>query len=152
MPRLRMPHELTFMLNLVTTGVLFTPQQAEQRLQRNRYDTILEGVGIDRLTANFGQALEYLTDAFQSQDQEAVNMAHYILQHEGLFIGSSSALNLVGVVKMARRLGPDHVIVTCICDSGYRSLSKTFNEDFLMSKNLYMPGELDSLDFLESSD
>eukprot|EP00730_Choanoeca_flexa_P007553 TRINITY_DN12348_c1_g2_i2.p1 TRINITY_DN12348_c1_g2~~TRINITY_DN12348_c1_g2_i2.p1 ORF type:complete len:396 (+),score=59.44 TRINITY_DN12348_c1_g2_i2:128-1315(+) len=123
----------------VTSGVLFTPQQAERRLQRNRYDTILEGVGIDRLTANFAQALPYISDAYKCSDQEAVTMAHWILQHEGLFIGSSSALNLVGVVKLSRDMPKDSVITTCICDSGYRAMSKVFNAEFLQTKGLSMP-------------
>lgn len=34
-------------------GIAYAPEQAEKRLKRHRYDTIIEGIGIDRLTANF---------------------------------------------------------------------------------------------------
>lgn len=37
--------------------------------------------------------------------QEAVTMAYYLLRHEGLYVGPSAALNVVGAVKMARELG-----------------------------------------------
>ena len=45
-------------------------------------------------------------------------------------------MNCVGVVKLARRLGPGHRIVTLLCDSGYRHLSKFWSEDFLASQGL----------------
>ena len=56
--------------------------------------------------------------------------------HTGLFVGSSSAMNCVGVVRMARELGPGHTIVTILCDSGQRSMSKLYNPEFLAAKNL----------------
>ena len=34
-------------------GVVYAPEQSESRLKRHRYDTIVEGVGLGRLTANF---------------------------------------------------------------------------------------------------
>ncbi len=39
-------------------------------------------------------------------DREAVEMAHYLLRNDGLFVGSSAAMNCVGAVKLARMLGP----------------------------------------------
>ena len=57
-------------------GVIYTSQQAEQRLQRNRYDTILEGVGIDRLTRNFALGQAAVDDAYQVTDAESVTMAY----------------------------------------------------------------------------
>ena len=42
----------------------------------------------------------------------------------GLFVGSSSAMNCVGAVKAACRLGPGHTIVTVLCDSGQRHMTK----------------------------
>eukprot|EP00039_Didymoeca_costata_P010610 m.143427 g.143427 ORF g.143427 m.143427 type:complete len:389 (-) comp14896_c0_seq4:28-1194(-) len=133
----------------VTNGVMYTPELSERRLQRNRYDTITEGIGIDRMTANLSLALPHITDAFKGTDQEAVTMAQYLLHKEGLFLGSSSAMNCVGAVKMARKLGPGHTIVTVLCDSGQRALSKLYNEDFLQKRGLNLPKSIDSsLDFV----
>ena len=39
-------------------------------------------------------------------------MASYLLRNDGLFVGSSAAMNCVGAVKAARRMGPGHVLVT----------------------------------------
>lgn len=134
--------------NKVAAGVLYAPQQAEKKLRRNRYDTITEGIGIDRLTANFAKGLADITMAFQGTDLEAVEMGHWLLRNEGLFVGSSSAMNCVGAVKLARKLGPGKTIVTVLCDSGARSLSKMYNPSFLAAKGLKPSGRADGLDFV----
>ena len=60
-----------------------------------------------------------MDDAFQGTDREAVEMAGHLLRRDGLFVGSSAAMNCVGAVKVARALGPGHTIVTvrhtCTC-------------------------------------
>ena len=42
---------------------------------------------------------------FRVTDVEAVAMSRYLVQHDGLFLGSSSACNLVACVKLVRQLG-----------------------------------------------
>ncbi len=42
------------------------------------------------------------------------------MRNDGLFVGSSAAMNCVGAVKLARTLGPGKRIVTILCDSGQR--------------------------------
>lgn len=125
--------------NKVKYGVAFANQQSERFLKRHRYDTIIEGVGLDRVTSNFARALPHLDGAFQCTDQEAVHMARYLLANDGLFVGSSSAMNCVGAAKLARQLGPGHTIVTLLCDSGQRHLSRFWNDDHLRSINLRVP-------------
>ena len=75
-------------------------------------------------------------------------MAHYVLRNEGIFVGSSSAMNCVGAVKAARRLGPGKTIVTVLCDGGARSMSKVYNPEFLAAKGLVPTSTGDGLDFV----
>lgn len=42
--------------------------------------TIVEGIGIGRLTANFAAALPHVDEAFDGTDQEAVDMAFFLLR------------------------------------------------------------------------
>ena len=42
------------------------------------------------------------------------------MRNDGLFVGSSAAMNCVGAVKLARKLGPGQTIVTILCDAGHR--------------------------------
>ena len=98
--------------NKVRMNVCYASEQAEQRVKRHRYDTITEGIGLDRLTQNFLAAS--IDQAYRCTDKQAVEMSRYLLRNEGLFVGSSSALNCVGAVRAARQLGPGHVIVTMV--------------------------------------
>ena len=66
-----------------------------------------------------------------------------LLQHEGLCLGGSSAINIAGAVRLAREMGPGHTIVTILCDNGTRYQSKLFNPSFLRRKNLPVPAWLD---------
>ncbi|AFY73935.1 cysteine synthase [Synechococcus sp. PCC 7502] len=105
--------------------------------------SITEGIGINRGTANFYRAK--LDGAFQGSDLEAIEMAHYLLKNDGLFVGSSAALNVVGAVKLARKLGKGKVIVTILCDGGGRYQSRMFNSQWLAEKQLTPTGSISSI-------
>ena len=76
-------------------------------------------------------------------DEEAIPYIFDLLEHEGLCLGGSSAINIAGAVRLAKELGPGKVIVTLLCDSGTRYQSKLYNPDFLRSKNLPVPDWLE---------
>ncbi|KAI3921613.1 hypothetical protein MKW92_023070 [Papaver armeniacum] len=122
------------LFNKVTRGVMCTHEEAEGRRLKNPFDTITEGVGINRLTKNFMMAK--LDGAFRCTDMEAIEMSRFLLKNDGLFVGSSSALNCVGAVKAAKKMGPGHTIVTILCDSGMRHLSKFYNAQYLSQYGL----------------
>jgi cysteine synthase A len=63
-------------------------------------------------------------------------MSRYVMQKDGIFIGSSSAVNLVATVKTALSMGPGHRLVTLLCDGGHRHLTKFWNDDFIASIGL----------------
>ena len=104
-------------------------------------ESITEGIGQSRLTGN----LEGFTPDFACQvtDAEALPCIFDLLQHEGLCLGGSSAINIAGAVRLAREMGPGHTIVTILCDNGTRYQSKLFNPSFLRRKNLPVPAWLD---------
>ena len=104
--------------------------------------SITEGIGQGRITRNL-EGLE-IDFACQVPDTETVEMVFDLLQHEGLVLGSSSGINVAGAVRLARELGPGHVIVTALCDSGSRYASRLFNPEFLRAKQLPVPEWLES--------
>eukprot|EP00904_Undaria_pinnatifida_P002810 jgi/Undpi1/1252/HiC_scaffold_108.g14166.m1 len=140
------------LFNRVRHGVCYSHQMSERGVKKHRYDTIAEGIGNDHVTGNFARAV--VDDAFKIADQEAVYMAHYLLRHEGLFVGCSAAMNCVGAVLAARRLGGGHKIVTVLCDSGNRGVSRFWNKEFIEARGLRWPLPedeiLDSLEFIEN--
>jgi cysteine synthase A len=124
-------------------GVIYAPQQREQVLKRHRYDTLAEGIGLDRMTDNFRLGVDMIDDAIRVTDQEAVDMAHFLLRTEGLWVGSSSAMNVVGAVRVASLMQPDSTIVTVICDAGQRHVTRFWNADFIREWGLIWPGDDD---------
>ena len=57
-------------------------------------------------------------------------------------------MNCVGAVKAARMLGPGHTIVTILCDSGQRHLSKFWSTTVLAARGLTPEATGTSLDFV----
>jgi cysteine synthase A len=109
--------------------------------------SITEGIGIMRLVKNFNQAKEKNTidESFNIHDPHLVTIANHLREHDDIFLGSSSALNVCGAFKIAmRNHGKNLNIVTMLCDGGERSLSKLYNSEFLATKGL------DRLDDLET--
>ena len=76
-------------------------------------------------------AEKYINNSEKVSDQEILDMAHWVYEHEGLFIGSSSALNLVATCRTAMALPVNSTLVTMICDSGYRHMSRFWNPEFI---------------------
>ena len=99
--------------------------------------SITEGIGQGRITANL-EGVEVDT-AFRIEDKDWLPVLYDLIQHEGLCVGGSSALNIVGAMRLAKELGPGKTIVTMLCDYANRYQSKLFNPQFLHSKDLPAP-------------
>jgi cysteine synthase A len=72
-----------------------------------------------------------------------VRVVFDLLEHEGLCLGGSSGINVAGAIRLAKKLGPKHTIVTVLADYGTRYQSKLFNPEFLRSKGLPTPSWLE---------
>jgi cysteine synthase len=103
---------------------------------------VTEGIGQGRITKN----LEGLkVDApFQIPDAEALAVMFDLCEHEGLYTGGSTGINVAGAIRLAKQLGPGHTIVTILCDSGQRYASKLYNPEFLREKGLAVPAWLEA--------
>ena len=104
-------------------------------------NSISEGIGSSRITANFEDAP--IDHAWSIPDTESVPLLHDLLIHEGLNVGGSTGVNIAGAIRLARELGPGHVIVTVLADAGTRYQRKLFNPAFLRDKHLPVPDWLD---------
>lgn len=106
--------------------------------------SITEGIGQGRVTRNLEGAP--IDDAVRVADEEALPVLYDLAMKEGLVLGGSSGINVMGAMKVARDLGPGHTIVTILCDGGARYQSKLYNPDFLRAKGLPTPPWLSSVD------
>lgn len=132
----------TYLIDPTGSGLYSYMTTGEFKAEGN---SITEGIGINRATANFNRAR--LDGAFQGTDQQVIEMSQYLLKHDGLFVGSSAALNVVGAVKLARKLGKGHTIATILCDGGGRYQSRMYNPEWLAEKGLTPVSQ--GLDFMD---
>ena len=102
--------------------------------------SISEGIGQGRVTGNVDGAI--VDFPYLIPDEEALPIVFDLLKHEGLCLGSSTAINVAGAARLAKELGPGHTIVTVLCDGGQRYQSKLFNPTFLKQKGLPVPSWL----------
>ena len=89
------------------------------------------------MTKNFEQAL--IDDAYSINDHDALTVLFELLEKEGLSLGTSTGINVAGAIKLAKDLGPNHTIVTILCDKSDIYRSKLFNKKFLTEKGLPCP-------------
>ncbi|PPR07374.1 hypothetical protein CVT26_013690 [Gymnopilus dilepis] len=99
--------------------------------------SITEGIGQGRVTDNLASIVNDLSGAFTVPDSKSIAMLYELLDTEGLYLGASSALNVVAAVELARRMGPGRSkVVTILCDGAYRYQSRLFSKKWLASKGL----------------
>ncbi len=122
------------------SGLYHYYANGEIRVEGN---SITEGIGNGRITGNLQDVA--IDHAFRIEDSESIPIVFRLLREEGLLLGGSSGVNVAGAIRLARELGPGHVIVTILCDSGLRYRGKLFNRDFLVSKGLDAPDWLQTI-------
>lgn len=116
------------LFNKVKHGVMYSNTEREGTRRRQQVDTIVEGIGINRVTKNFLAGMECIDDAVKITDEQACKMARWLVENEGIFAGSSSAVNVAAAVVTATKLPPGSTVVTILCDSGQRHLSKFYKK------------------------
>ena len=106
------------------------------KLKERQGGSITEGIGQGRVTDNLKQEVDELDGAVYISDEKSIEMVYRCLDEEGLYLGASSALNVVAAKEVAERLGPGHTVVTVLCDGAYRYADRLFSDKWLKSKNL----------------
>ncbi|KGQ12029.1 Cysteine synthase 2 [Beauveria bassiana D1-5] len=128
--------------NKVKHGVMYSPTEREGTRRRQQVDSMVEGIGVNRVTANFEAGRDLIDDAVKVTDEQACRMARWLVEKDGIFVGSSSAVNCVAAVVTARTLPPGSVVVTVLCDSGTRHLSKFWKHIEEMGRDEDEPADL----------
>jgi cysteine synthase A len=81
----------------------------------------VEGIGTGRVPDHLSR--DHYDDARAIDEAEARVMARRLAREEGIFAGTSSALNIVAALQLARELGPGHRVATVAVDSGLKYLA-----------------------------
>jgi len=98
----------------------------------------VEGIGQDKVPGTLDLSL---IDEFQTvSDRDAFNLARRLTREEGLFVGGSSGLIAHVALNVARRVNdPNACVVTILCDTGERYLSKLYNDEWMRENQLLEP-------------
>ncbi len=95
----------------------------------------VEGIGQDKIPGTLDLTL---IDEYQSvSDRDAFAMARRITREEGMFVGGSSGLIAHAALNVARRVNdPGALVVTVLCDTGERYLSKVYNDEWMRENQM----------------
>ena len=89
----------------------------------------VEGIGEDFVPPNCDLSL--VKAAYSVTDQESYAAARDLLRKEGIFAGSSSGTLLAAALRYCKLQSKPKRVVSLVCDSGAKYLSKVFNDSFL---------------------
>ena len=106
-------------------------------LEKKGEPSITEGIGQARVTKNLEKCTVDMS--YYVSDYECMEILYKMVKTEGLFLGLSSGVNVMGAIKMAKELGSGKKIVTILCDDANKYYDKMYNKEFLQSLNLPVP-------------
>ncbi len=95
----------------------------------------VEGIGGDAIPANIW--FDYIDEFRSVSDRTAMLMTRRLAREEGILVGGSSGVNVALALDVAREIDdPKGLIVTVLCDTGERYLSKVFNDEWMRENQL----------------
>ncbi|KAK0711647.1 tryptophan synthase beta subunit-like PLP-dependent enzyme [Lasiosphaeris hirsuta] len=99
--------------------------------------SITEGIGQGRITDNLKGEVGVIDGSLHISDEKSIEMVYRCLDEEGLYLGASSALNVVAAKEVAEKLGKGNTVVTILCDGAYRYAERLFSRKWLEEKKLF---------------
>ncbi len=95
----------------------------------------VEGIGGDKIPTTI--LFEHIDEFRQLGDRESMAMARRLAREEGMLLGGSAGLNVALALQVAREVDdPAACVVTILCDTGERYLSKLFNDEWMQENQL----------------
>jgi cystathionine beta-synthase len=95
----------------------------------------VEGIGGDAIPGNVW--FQYIDEFRTVSDRTAMQMTRRLAREEGILVGSSSGLNVSLALDVAREVDDaTAMVVTILCDTGERYLSKVFSDEWMQENQL----------------
>jgi cysteine synthase len=98
------------------------------------HSSIIEGSGKSKPTGCLDFTV--IDEVLQVSDEEAISTCHKLAKNESLLLGGSSGINVFAATIVGNRLEKEHIVVTILCDSGIKYLSKIYDRRFLSQHNI----------------
>ncbi|MER7415280.1 cystathionine beta-synthase [Micromonospora peucetia] len=90
---------------------------------------LVEGVGEDFWPETYDR--DVADEIVEVSDKASFEMTRRLAREEGLLVGGSCGMAVVAALEVARRAGPDDIVVVLLPDSGKGYLSKIFNDTWM---------------------
>lgn len=114
-------------------GSIYTGHKTGTKTEGRPYK--VEGIGGDKIPTTVWW--DYIDEFRQASDRDALGMARRLAREEGMLVGGSAGLNVQLALELAREVDdPEACIVTILCDTGERYLSKIFNDEWMQENQL----------------
>jgi cystathionine beta-synthase len=104
---------------------------------------LVEGIGEDFIPQNCD--LGFVAKAYTITDAESITTAREVLKKEGIICGSSSGTLIASALRYCREQQTPKRVVTFVCDSGNKYLSKIYNEYWLDDHGFVMKEQTEDL-------
>ncbi len=98
---------------------------------------LVEGVGEDFWPETYDRGVA--DEIIAVSDTESFDVTRRLAREEGLLVGGSCGMAAAAAIRLAKRLGPDDVVVVLLPDGGRGYLSKVFNDDWMASYGFLPP-------------
>ena len=95
---------------------------------------LVEGIGEDFLPPICD--LSRVKHAYSIPDREAFQALRELLKKEGILAGSSSGTLLAGALRYCRAQKSEKRVVSLVCDSGNKYLSKVYNDFWMLDQGM----------------
>ncbi|SFF33170.1 cystathionine beta-synthase [Fontimonas thermophila] len=103
-------------------------------IQKQAGSWLVEGIGEDFVPPNCD--LSRVRKAYEISDRESFETARELLRREGILAGSSTGTLLAAALRYCREQTAPRRVVTFVCDSGNKYLSKMYNDFWLFDQGL----------------
>jgi cystathionine beta-synthase len=100
---------------------------------------LVEGVGEDFWPETYDPGI--CDEIIEVSDSDSFEMTRRLAREEGLLVGGSCGMAVVAALEVARRAGPDDVVVVLLPDGGRGYLSKIFNDRWMARYGFLHPGD-----------
>lgn len=97
----------------------------------------IEGVGEDFIPT--ATDFSVIDEVISCGDRDGLNMTRRLAREESIFVGGSGGMAVWVALEVARRAGPDDLVVVLLPDTGERYLSKVHNDEWMRDNHLLDP-------------